>query len=252
MENNLETILRRALDNTAENLTSTAPRRVRFCYPIDQPTAARLLSTAYRVEVEARAMKLQTPPELSHQLAGVATYLTARDRKPSLLLYGGQPGTGKTTTVLAVIRMAKQLRESYGTAGIERLQNELQRCLTDQERTAFERRENAVKVPQYCHALEIARLAKADPAKYNTLSESCGFLAIDDLGTEPPEISDFGNKVLPLVELLLRRYDKQLPTIITTNLSEKQIADIYGARIADRLREMCERISYNRAESYRV
>lgn len=258
MITNIETILKQAVGGCADTITTTAPRRVRFSYPVDKETAARLLSTAYRVEVEARGMELQQTPEVSQYIWAVAEYLTNPARKPSLLLYGGRPGTGKTTTVRAIIRMAKELRGSFAFAGIDRLQMQLQRCLTDTERREFERRETAVKVPTYYTALDIARLFQAtdpqerqkDRAKYNGLAD-CYFLAVDDMGTEPTRVSDYGNEFLPLVELISRRYDKQLPTIITSNLGGDAIAERYGERIADRLREMCETIAYNSAESFR-
>ena len=70
-------------------------------------------------------------------------------------------------------------------------------------------------------------------------------LGIDDLGTEPQEVMDFGNVVTPVIDLLTKRYDEQLFTIITTNLTPKQIRKHYGDRIADRLNEMVEKIVFN-------
>lgn len=47
-----------------------------------------------------------------------------------------------------------------------------------------------------------------------------------------------GNVVGPIVELLTKRYDEQLFTIMTTNLTPEGIRKRYGDRIADRLNEM--------------
>ena len=76
-------------------------------------------------------------------------------------------------------------------------------------------------------------------------------LGIDDLGTEPREVMDFGNVVTPVIDLLTKRYDEQLFTIITTNLTPKQIREHYGDRIADRLNEMIEKIVFKN-DSYRT
>lgn len=62
-------------------------------------------------------------------------------------------------------------------------------------------------------------------------------LLVDDVGTEPQEIKDYGNTYLPFSELIEWRYNRNLTTIITTNLSIDEINSRYGARIADRINE---------------
>ena len=69
-------------------------------------------------------------------------------------------------------------------------------------------------------------------------------LAIDDLGKEPTEVLNFGNVVSPVVDLLEYRYNHQLFTVVTTNLTPKEIREKYGARIADRFNEMLEVIRF--------
>lgn len=74
-------------------------------------------------------------------------------------------------------------------------------------------------------------------------------LFIDDLGIEPRSVRHYGKNadgdyrnedILPLVELITYRYEHGLPVIITTNFASDVIGKLYGERIADRLREMCE------------
>ena len=70
------------------------------------------------------------------------------------------------------------------------------------------------------------------------------FLLIDDVGEEPREASHYGNGILLFPLIVERRYDAQLPIIITTNLrfpkgGEKSVESVYGERVADRLKEMC-------------
>ena len=76
-------------------------------------------------------------------------------------------------------------------------------------------------------------------------------LGIDDLGTEPAEVQDYGKIMYPIKELLTMRYDAQLFTVFTTNLEPKDIRQRYDNRIADRLNEMMVKIVYNN-KTYRT
>ena len=76
-------------------------------------------------------------------------------------------------------------------------------------------------------------------------------LSIDDLGIEPSEILDYGNILNPVIDLLTQRYNAQLFTIVTTNLTPKQIREHYGERIADRFNEMFDRIVFENS-TYRT
>ena len=101
----------------------------------------------------------------------------------------------------------------------------------------------------YYSAPDIIRNATADPdfiariAKYH-------FLMIDDLGTEPQEIQIFGNKQQPIRDLFYLRYENRLTTLFTTNLTNEQFTEYYGARIADRCRELQLKIVFSQ-NSYR-
>lgn len=99
-------------------------------------------------------------------------------------------------------------------------------------------------------ALQIAQLCKTNHTKYLELVQD-DMLAIDDLGTEPVEVMDYGNIITPIIDLLTKRYEAQLFTIVTTNLDPKDIRKRYGDRIADRLNEMMEKIVY-RNPTYRM
>lgn len=77
------------------------------------------------------------------------------------------------------------------------------------------------------------------------------WLFIDDLGCDSPIVNNYGTKFTPMGDLICERYENQLPTVITTNLSSDDIVQIYGERIADRLNEMCNKIIYKN-KSYRI
>lgn len=92
-------------------------------------------------------------------------------------------------------------------------------------------------------ALDLARIAQVDMDEFNRYCNA-EVLFIDDVGQEPI-VKNFGNEISPMLELIFKRYDKQLFTIITTNLSSDQIRKIYGQRISDRFAEMFDVITYN-------
>jgi len=206
------------------------------------------------VEVEGRQYPFSPTPDTLAQISAVAEWLTNPARKPSLLLYG-RPGTGKTSMARALQMMAKRLRDSYGPAGRERLQREAQAFFPDEVVQRFERMERAVIIPTFTTALEIAGAAKDQRDKYDQL---CGisFLIVDDIGPEPKRVNSYGTEYLPIAELIHRRYDRSLPTVLTTNLGDAEIEGTpqfpgYGRRIMDRINEMCEKIPYS-ASSFRV
>lgn len=79
---------------------------------------------------------------------------------------------------------------------------------------------------------------------------SQNLLLLDDLGAEPEKCKIYGDELHPLRRFIIKRYDLYLPTIITTNLTTKQIKDRYGDRLYDRIIEMYDVIVYS-APSYR-
>ncbi len=75
-------------------------------------------------------------------------------------------------------------------------------------------------------------------------------LLIDDMGIEPVRCLIYGEEYYPISRLLLHRYDKQLTTIIATNLGIEEILERYGDRVVDRMHETYSVITYGN-ESYR-
>ena len=75
-------------------------------------------------------------------------------------------------------------------------------------------------------------------------------LLIDDLGVEPERCLDYGEVNYPITRLLLHRYNRQLTTIIATNLWIEDIQARYGDRVMDRMNECYSVILYGN-ESYR-
>lgn len=83
---------------------------------------------------------------------------------------------------------------------------------------------------------ELRAAVKDDsPQRLINQVKSYKVLAIDDLGAD--NNTDFA--ISAVFSILNYRINYELPTIITTNLSYKQIEEVYGSRICSRITEMC-------------
>lgn len=131
--------------------------------------------------------------------------LTGKDGFPPGVMLMGLCGTGKTTLLRAVYRALKALYH-------------------DEDYRIFLRT-----------AGDIVRLAKDDKQAYRHLMDS-DVLLMDDLGFmgEGEMLNDYGNKSMPMVDMMEYRYRYHLTTICTTNLDPSQMKNRYGDRIYSR------------------
>lgn len=97
-------------------------------------------------------------------------------------------------------------------------------------------------------ANKVAEIALCSESSWEILTKK-PILLIDDVGTEPYEVKEYGNVYLPFTELLEHRYNRNLTTVITTNLTIADINSKYGARVADRVNEF-HTLTFKR-DSYR-
>lgn len=185
----------------------------RFKIHATQEQAYTLLKCCYRAEVEARHRNWVCDEQSERVLNDVAEWLTDGNGKFGLMLCGNV-GNGKTTMLNAIARAIRFMGDG----------------LRIEDATA------------------IAQVIK-DLVEFRTI-RAVKHLGIDDMGVEPLEVLDYGNVVYPMVELINYRYSRQLLTIITTNLTPKQIREKYGDRIADRFNEMMHRVIFTN-ETYR-
>lgn len=179
------------------------------------------LLACYRTEVQARHRTLVYNDDLVCRLQTVANWILKPDSKPWLYLCG-QCGTGKTT-------MIKAIRLFY-----------TQHPIVDPIA-------NRVVDLKIVGAKDLASIDNNTHRSYDDIT----YLAIDDLGIEPREVLVYGNVYTPIIDLLTNRYDRQLATIITSNLQPRMIRNEYGDRIADRLNEMTTKVVFGDS-SYRL
>ena len=199
--------------------------KVRFRLPIPIAQARNALLAAVQAEVEYRRRPFAMTDALSEQIDRMAAWLTGDSSKFAAVLCGGC-GNGKTTFVKAFQNLLCYLNipvpDGHGKVWGLRL----------------------------CDAREIAYIVRTDYPAFLTLART-PMLAIDDVGIEPLEVMEYGNVISPVVELLTKRYDEQLFTLMTTNLTPDGIRKRYGDRIADRLNEMAVVIPFKNS-SYRT
>lgn len=71
------------------------------------------------------------------------------------------------------------------------------------------------------------------------------FYLIDDIGSEPNVINDYGTKKTPIRDLLLKSYERRWNLIVTTNLDFNGFVEHYDERTADRCREMFDKVIFS-------
>ncbi len=183
------------------------------------------LLAAVRAEVACRRRTFSMTDALSEQIGRMMPLLTGETSKFAAVLCGGC-GSGKTTLVKAVQNLLCYLNIPIPDG------------------------HSKVWGLRLCDAKEIAHIARTDYPAFLTLIR-IPMLAVDDAGIEPLEVIEYGNVVSPMVELLTQRYDEQLFTLLTTNLTPDGIRKRYGDRIANRLNEMAVVIPFKNP-SYRT
>lgn len=83
--------------------------------------------------------------------------------------------------------------------------------------------------------------SKEEWVRYETLIRGVKLLVLDDLGAEN---TDQKWVLCKIDSIVTERYNKMLPTIVTTNLSAKKLLGTYSGRIYDRLRSTSEIITF--------
>lgn len=187
-----------------------------------------MLEAFYRAEVENRYREFSFDSEMKKNIVSIASALTANNSKFGLLLCG-ECGNGKTTFLYAIQNLINWLNNGG----------------------YFENKENTGM--WIVSARELAYTIRQDYQKYLEFAKFPKILAIDDLGTEPFEILEYGNIYNPVVEMIEMRYNRQFTTFLTSNLDPEEIREKYKERTSDRLKEMVEQIVFERTfeESYR-
>ena len=189
--------------------------------------AVQLMIAAYEAEVEFRHGICRLDENTTKSINSLAECLTKQSPKFGLM-FCGTCGNGKTTMLFA-LRSAISYLARAGYIQTDNSTDSSSLLVVD--------------------AKDIVSYAR-EPNEMKKLAAR-RMLAIEDLGKEAAEVLDYGNVINPAVDLLEKRYDNQLFTVITTNLRAREIREKYGDRIADRFNEMLDVIIF-KGNSYRT
>ena len=181
------------------------------------------LMAAYQAEVERRHKVFERNEHFDAQLNLIANYLTGGSKKFGLM-FCGLCGNGKTTWAKALQLLVSGLNLKNPT-------------------------NNLYYVFPLWNTKDLAMRSKGNYSDWRNVMRY-QLMIVDDLGTEPREVMEFGNVYTPLIDLITTRYEEQLYTIVTTNLTPAQLEEKYGKGIVDRLNEMVEKVVFEN-ESYR-
>lgn len=193
----------------------------RFRWDITLQQAEVLLESAYRAHVISRHNDFVSDDEVKSNIRRIAECLTSDKPKMGIMLCG-TCGNGKTSLLYA-IKMATEVLNEWGQ---------------------WERKYD-VKVVDAKYIQAYFKTTEDRKSLFNS-----DILAIEDMGREATEIAEYGNLYSPVIDLLEHRYNRQLTTLITTNLTATQIREKYKDRIADRFNEMLNVIVFKN-QSYR-
>lgn len=183
-----------------------------------------------KAEVEYRGGVITVDNDTRSHILDAARWLINPNSTPGLLLCGLY-GNGKTTLAKAIARLIG--------------------FITERERGYS----NRLYMPIYtakniCRMCAASEKFKEQYDEYDELFKK-QMMIIDDLGEEPKEVMVYGMIHTPIIDIISERYERQLMTIITTNLDTDELKAKYGGRIYDRFREMLTTIIFEN-ESYRT
>ena len=187
---------------------------------IEKEALEEMLSQIYRKAVESRGIEFQdiTGTEVGAKIQKVVEWMTGSPVR-SGLIFQGTIGSGKTTLTNAMYGLYKQLASPVIYT------------------TAYDLH------TQFKHYLE------KEDSRYEEILKA-KYLFLDELGSEPERCQSYGTDYTPVQNLISYRYDRKLPTVVTTNLADDKILDRYGPRMMDRINEMFSILRF-KGDSYR-
>lgn len=191
--------------------------KVNFDIGISTDTCNELLLNFFKNEVGKRGYNFVEVQSQLKSIRSVSEWITMPTQHFGLYL-GGITGNGKTTLVAALRQLMNFLKVKDPISDL-----------------SYSPYAGILKVG----AKELYDLFETERQKYSRCKDTF-MLAIDDFGTEERDLFLFGNHYTPVEDLLCYRYERMLPTIITTNLPTEYVRQKYGDRLADRFSEMME------------
>lgn len=167
-------------------------------------------------EVELRHHSFDFNEALECTTESLTNWL-AQSNKSGLILYGPM-GTGKSTALKAMWRLFRRYADSCAI--------------------------------EYISATDIHCAAQCGDITKLSHFTKVGYLFIDDIGHEPVRCMNYGVDLAPIEDIICHRYENMRTTLFTTNLGDLELANRYGDRMAERIKEEYDTILFN-GKNYR-
>lgn len=201
----------------------------RMIRPLTEEQLFNRLGWQYKADVEKKGCEFVKTENLRSQLRSIARLMYGNRRWG--LLIRGPFGNGKTTAVEAIKHVINRMTSDHFFGEGDIYEWEWMRNVSARE-----------MVSMFIH--------DRDEGGFTDIKRR-RWLAIDDVGNDPAEITVYGTKFYPFLELIDYRYEHRLPTVISTNLKKEEIIRHYeDGRLADRINEMFNAITF-RDKSFR-
>lgn len=189
-------------------MLSQRPQRESFKWDCTREQAMDILRACYTAEVESRHRTCLMDDATQGHIFRLASWLTDPTDTHFGVMFIGGVGSGKTTMLRALQKGYWWMMQDEG-----------------------------------CNYQTEYRLDIVNAKDLSDANKTWQRLGIDELGIEPVEIQQFGNITTPSSDVLTYRYDRRLPTFVTTNLAQDKrdgetLRMRYGDRLADRFNEM--------------
>ena len=203
-----------------QRLLSKKPRQEDFKWQCTRQQAIDLLRACYTAEVESRHRTCVMDEATEGHIFRLASWLTDLTDTHFGVMFIGGVGNGKTTLLRALQRGYWWMMQD-----------------------------------ESCDYQTEYRLDIVNAKQLSDTNKTWQKLGIDELGIEPVEAQNYGNITTPSSDVLTYRYDRRLPTFVTTNLAQRPddgetLRQRYGDRLADRFNEMFYVILFSN-QSYR-
>lgn len=184
----------------------------------DIQTVKEFLSESYKTRVESRGKSVQWDEQTRIAIDYVTLWLYSPHRD-GLLLYG-KYGNGKTTLLYSLKDVFSRDRASDGII---------------------------LTTPAM-----VIRDMNNPSSNYSLYNLCCNsdVLFLDEVGAEDKTAIIWGNKCVPIQDILVYRYDRRRITVLASNCDNGELLDRYGERVMDRIKESYTRIAFS-SNSYR-